>query len=102
MSYMGHIWLFVIGGEKKIPEHFIETRSQVPEIWPNSKLSNDILLHIPTFPSQIGKQWLQSILKWDLESNYMSKDKVEIETWFTTQKAFYKVRNKYVCQRIEE
>lgn len=43
-------------GGKKIPEHFIETRSQVPEIWPNSKLSNDILLHIPTFPSQIGKQ----------------------------------------------
>lgn len=87
---------------KKIPERLIQTRSQVPEVWPNSKLNHDILLYLPTFPSQREKQRLQSILKWDLESNYTSKDKAEIETRFTTQKAFHKMRNKHVRQRIEK
>lgn len=75
--------------------------SQVPAVWPNSKLRNDILLYID-FPF-IEEKILTSIQShWILESNYMSKDKAERETRFTTQHHFTKCGNKYVCQRKEE
>lgn len=90
MTYRRRFWVLVV--KEKNPST-LQTRSHVPEVCPNSQRNNDILLWIPTFLGKRGEKKSSDFNPQShgiLESNYISKDKAERETRFTTQKHFIK------------
>lgn len=57
--------------------------------------------YLPFFHSR-EKLWLSSTVSWDFRKQLYIQRQSSKGNWIHIPKPFYKVRNKYVCQRTEE